>query len=621
MMTLKYANQSADHLPLTVIHGCLSIYNITSGKLTTTDWLDDVSYTFLGDNARLFFDSSSNQTIIWPNGTLFRTFSALDNSLLTDPVDAPDMNPQNHNEFVLSDYLGGNMLLWKQDFDQIGSIPILTKVSSVPLPYHFSPIFSPNGTKLATVATNSTFAHGNLVVIDIASKNLTQITHLKNYDSLEVGVAWASDGLSVFAGGSINGKHGIYQIDVESGDIHSILNGSTRYTFFVGSVCVNKCNTCGPGYSCYMNICSPVCEDINECPTVNCSQNEICKNLPGSYTCECAPSFVQCANHTCVSDASLCIPSSATDCTTHFPIFCSTKNICAENASSCAIPDRCETNAQVCFDGSCSSSNYYGCAAPPSTLCPSNSQIMCESGKCVSDQTKCNGDCAAQCWNTSCVSDLSLCSQVPSFIKPVPFQIQVNPLVSNLVSLASSGGSIFGSISIPTHTFSPGTILEITSVNTSVLYSTQKLDGWEDILSNIISPLVNITVNSGSQNLGFNVSLSWMISQLPEDLGSLCLGFINETTSAWECVDSQFTISENGTICASTSHFTTFAVLLRPTSQNSESEKNGVNKKLIVGVAAGIVFAGIVLVLVLVGVKHYRRKRESKRLRSSTSLY
>ena len=59
-----------------------------------------------------------------------------------------------------------------------------------------------------------------------------------------------------------------------------------------GETCVSGACVCRRGYD--RNPATGACEDINECLTTAkpvCGADAVCKNLPGSYECECPTGF------------------------------------------------------------------------------------------------------------------------------------------------------------------------------------------------------------------------------------------------------------------------------------------------------------------------------------------
>ena len=69
-----------------------------------------------------------------------------------------------------------------------------------------------------------------------------------------------------------------------------------------------------PGYTClpgchdgYTNVTEDECEDINECELDNhgcIGQADVCRNLPGTYRCECIDGFVRDVQNDCVGEYS-----------------------------------------------------------------------------------------------------------------------------------------------------------------------------------------------------------------------------------------------------------------------------------------------------------------------------
>jgi len=57
-----------------------------------------------------------------------------------------------------------------------------------------------------------------------------------------------------------------------------------------GDGCSSSCRF-EPGFTCSGH--PSVCADINECLTLGCGTNEFCRNLPGSYTCDCRSGTVR----------------------------------------------------------------------------------------------------------------------------------------------------------------------------------------------------------------------------------------------------------------------------------------------------------------------------------------
>eukprot|EP00026_Physarum_polycephalum_P003658 Phypoly_transcript_03671.p1 GENE.Phypoly_transcript_03671~~Phypoly_transcript_03671.p1 ORF type:complete len:255 (+),score=23.41 Phypoly_transcript_03671:116-880(+) len=179
------------YLPLTWINGYMFTYGLSTGKIENTNKLSSISYTLLADNERIFYDYEDNETVIWANGTVERSFNQSINPLLNISTDAPDRHPTNPNLFVISNFWE-RMMFWEQDFSDPTSSPNLTFVTDAPTQFHFAPVFSPDGFSVATVYTDSQFGNGNVAIIKNGIR--TSVTSNAGGDGLEIGIAWSSDG-------------------------------------------------------------------------------------------------------------------------------------------------------------------------------------------------------------------------------------------------------------------------------------------------------------------------------------------------------------------------------------------------------------------------------------------
>ncbi|GAM28890.1 hypothetical protein SAMD00019534_120660 [Acytostelium subglobosum LB1] len=252
-----------------------------------------------------------------------------------------------------------------------------------------------------------------------------------------------------------------------------------------------------------------------------------------------------------------------------------------------------------CLDDTCVTSIYDCLALPP---CPSLSQ-RCADGKCVTATEQCSNVTSVaakffgcpigyfQCPSGHCqrnVSDCCVnCLTIATNTYPMqttsPFDSSkdvIIPILSKDFTLGSSA-NIYGYVSLPLK-FTNTPMLDYISINAlddSYLDTINGTDLWGPnqnyrdhihtmvynvTLGNIPNPLFDTPVQFKFKSSGTLLGLNFTITKL---------AFINVTSNRWQAMDSIVLCEEDNTlICASTNHFTSFAVL---TDYNGGDGKTG----------------------------------------------
>eukprot|EP01133_Synstelium_polycarpum_P011942 gene11942-13917_t len=188
------------------------------------------------------------------------------------------------------------------------------------------------------------------------------------------------------------------------------------------------------------------------------------------------------------------------------------------------------------------------------------------------------------------------------------------------------------------------TLITIKPVADSYL-RTIKFDDPEATLENtVFTPVINITVSSQKEDekfaylveLSFKVNLTqvaeiigmepeeqgWETPNMNKTLAKLCLAFINVSTNTWECVNNgakrfnRLMLLDDNTVLGYTTHFTSFAILLRPPPPSYSGEEGYygdysqppiVSRKVML--ITVFVIIGCVVVLTMCAVAYFSHRR------------
>jgi len=93
--------------------------------------------------------------------------------------------------------------------------------------------------------------------------------------------------------------------------------------------------------------------------------------------------------------------------------------------------------------------------------------------------------------------------------------------------------------------------------------------------------------------------------------GVYCLGYVEEISEEWKCQDSSLVWVNQSFVTGVTDHFTSFAIILEPNSENQIAPK-GSPPPLSNAVIAGVVVAVFVVIVgITTAIVLYLRRRES----------
>ncbi|XP_071959509.1 uncharacterized protein, partial [Antedon mediterranea] len=86
--------------------------------------------------------------------------------------------------------------------------------------------------------------------------------------------------------------------------------------------------------------------DDNECDTDPCTENEVCNNTIGSYTCECYTGFIRAGNNDCIDED---------ECANN--ILCSENEVCSNTI--CSYTCECYTGFVRAGNNVCFGKKYF----------------------------------------------------------------------------------------------------------------------------------------------------------------------------------------------------------------------------------------------------------------------
>lgn len=402
--------------------------------------------------------------------------------------------------------------------------------------------------------------------------------------------------------------------------------------------------------------------DINECSFNVCDPHVNCTNLIGSYQCGPCPQgyvgsgntscevictddkAIRCKNQTCVHSAAECRVVTCTNAT----FTCSTgecvdsflscpqqtclnatcwDGTCASSLEKCESLPACPSFTQRCPDGTCKTSCQTTCSngmqicddgycgyCGPFYGCPAYVPYLCANGTCVSDLKSCQ-TCAtgAMCFDGSCSF---ACPTPPRLVRPISFSV-VLPVLNETtptfpISVLSNDLQKIAEVTLPDSLLPNATdkdaLLFVDPVPDSSIVTVNGFNVTTptSFASNIMSSVVSLRLKGNSTQNSSNfiepVTITFFNSLPPDtNVSELCLAFVNETTNEWQC-ESNITISENGTIVGTTTHFTQFVVLGRvrapkvnPLDTDNFSKLGGINKNTTgIYVVAGVFFVYLV---------------------------
>eukprot|EP00026_Physarum_polycephalum_P003444 Phypoly_transcript_03455.p1 GENE.Phypoly_transcript_03455~~Phypoly_transcript_03455.p1 ORF type:complete len:805 (+),score=71.78 Phypoly_transcript_03455:73-2415(+) len=398
---------------------------------------------------------------------------------------------------------------------------------------------------------------------------------------------------------------------------------------------------------------------------------------------DCDPNTIRCLNGTCVDSLAKCARPDI-QCPRDNPYLCFDltcarsyrdcnvgvqcdhelcwDGACVLDRSQCLVVPTCPYMSSRCPDGSCAEIST-GCGNQncPTTLCadgscppclhvhgcPLSSPFMCPNGICVANHSWCYFNCSSadeyQCYDGSCVSTYSACVIKPPRIhNPISFfyvlpqrntsaattTISVEAIANDLSGLAQ--------IELPTAILpllgSPQSyVLQVGPVPESDIYGVSGKDVWGDATysSDLASAVLSLSFPGvDTSNFQNKVKLTFY-NTLPQNtnVSIMCIGFINESTNAWECESTMEVV--NGTLQGYTTHFTKFAVLLgkigppklNPLTGDSFKHLKDIDKSTIAAyVLAGIVFFYLVVLFFTIRSDKRHKLKEKFRAESSRSI-
>eukprot|EP01113_Clastostelium_recurvatum_P031525 TRINITY_DN3942_c0_g2_i7.p1 TRINITY_DN3942_c0_g2~~TRINITY_DN3942_c0_g2_i7.p1 ORF type:complete len:341 (-),score=118.38 TRINITY_DN3942_c0_g2_i7:2-982(-) len=246
--------------------------------------------------------------------------------------------------------------------------------------------------------------------------------------------------------------------------------------------------------------------------------------------------------------------------------------------------------------------------------------------------------------------------------EPLPLQVRLNvSTITNLNITALDGRRLLTvvfpafairntSSSSPHGESPPTSIIMVRPVNSTLLeaagsisYPTTnseggggggKNDGWRSKILSVIFDISVVGVDGGSSsssssssssNLDKNVTFIFDIdiATITHPLEYLCLGYIDEFDgSLWKCEDrSLVVLPAGGGVSCTTSHFTSFAIIVDPqapparlATATTDKDDAGNNLQLSTGAIVGIAVGGVVVaVVVVLGVLYISRRREERK--------
>ncbi|KYQ90880.1 hypothetical protein DLAC_07751 [Tieghemostelium lacteum] len=326
--------------------------------------------------------------------------------------------------------------------------------------------------------------------------------------------------------------------------------------------CNGQTQTPSPvGSSEYQFICD---EKLVALRLINCTQ----------YTCN---------DGRCVASVDNCPLANGT-CPLLTPIKCWNGD-CALLTSLCKPMPACGTNEMRCLDGcipaldnttTCPNcTNPLTCVDPltPYYGCPFG-KVQCQNGQCQSDVTKC------------CTVGTQGCISLPSLFRPSLAYTPVDSVKDITVPIIYKTNStfldIYGYINLPNGFLSVLFNNRLTINRLSDSYLDQVL-GTEIWGNSTTASFRDVSV-SFTFDLQLTGLLSPVFSQpvhfelkIPNlnqyNLSQICLFFINTSTNSWQCMNQQsLVVTPKGTLLGSTNHFTSFAVLIKSWSDDSDDE-------------------------------------------------
>jgi len=206
----------------------------------------------------------------------------------------------------------------------------------------------------------------------------------------------------------------------------------------------------------------------------------------------------------------------------------------------------------------------------------------------------------------------------PSSITPVTTQTTIpqNNTVNIVVTGVGAGEAMkIATINIPSNAISYNTtqslpVIKVTAVN-PVLLNQSGVNTWgTDWKNNMIAAIFDIDVIGVTDfTLAKNVGL--IIPLLKGSQGDqYCLAYINTTSKAWVCEDTNLNWISPTSALGYTSHFTAFSIILNPDAKFKSPFKSTSNSKFtfyleIFGVSGGVVL-GVVIVTVII-LRYYKK--------------
>jgi len=310
------------------------------------------------------------------------------------------------------------------------------------------------------------------------------------------------------------------------------------------------------------------------CPVNNCTG--LTPYLCSDSTCAisniyCNCQGVICSDGSCKRAMSLCPIMDG--CPELFPRRCP-DGTCQVYNNTCSndLGTNCPSPLQLCLDGICRTAAL--CTALPYYGCPI---YQCPNGNCASTYSQCyyDGDPThVLCYDGSDVPIGTPCAHTaPGFINAMNITVTIATDTSTEITVPSATSSTpVASITVPEGTVSPqnGTNLNTISVNgvsTSAYLNSSVVDpatGNTSASASVVSSAINVNFGTGQSVLNNSVTLSFP-NVVATNNASVCVASLLNST--WTCVNNTVVFVTNGTstVTSTVRHFSTYAVVIRPT--------------------------------------------------------
>ncbi|EFA77999.1 hypothetical protein PPL_08644 [Heterostelium album PN500] len=292
--------------------------------------------------------------------------------------------------------------------------------------------------------------------------------------------------------------------------------------------------------------------------------------------------FSNCSGIQCPGNASICVdsidqcPDVNGTCNSNGLVFKCWNGQCASSLSTCPALPSCPPNTQRCPDSSCTTATE--CISLPNTTYPQFNFNGCPIGFFQCGDGTCSRNISKCCNGNNCQA-------IPVVNRAVKSKSPFDTTRSLILPILSRHGNnnsidIYGYINVPTNFTNQvnQNFMKIQSLDDSYLDQVNGTHIWGTngtYRDSALSLIFNITIDHHVAPLSFLKDIEFQFKINPEKINMTTarLAFINTTTNSWQLLKHvQRCDVNNGSLCGTTNHFTSFGVLTNFNDDGTDGE-------------------------------------------------